>query len=82
MKGFLPIDEPLQGYSSINENSLTKLQELATNLPKLLLTDRLETNIRMMSDHNLCVYSLILLDIFLVFPYSVFYFLQFFYSNR
>ncbi len=39
MKGFLPIDEPMQGYSSINENSLTKLQELAANLPKLLLTD-------------------------------------------
>ena len=59
MKGFLPIDEPLQGYSSINENSLTKLQELATNLPKLLLTDRLETNITMMSDDDLCVDSLI-----------------------
>jgi len=59
MKGFLPIDEPMQGYSSINENSLTKLQELAANLPKLLLTDRLETNITMMSDDDLCVDSLI-----------------------
>ena len=59
MKGFLPIDEPLQGYSSINENSLTKLQELATNLPKLLLTGRLETSITMMSDNDLCVDSLI-----------------------
>jgi len=59
MKGFLPIDEPLKGYSSINENSLTKLQELATNLPKLLLTGRLETSITMMSDNDLCVDSLI-----------------------
>ena len=59
MKGFLPIDEPLQGYSSINENSLTKLQELANNLPKLLLTGRLETNITMMSDNDLCIDSLI-----------------------
>ena len=55
MKGFLPIDKPLQGYSLVNEHSLTNLQELATNLPKLLLTDRLEKNIRMMSDDDLCV---------------------------
>ena len=59
MKGFLPIDKPLQGYSSINENSLAQLQELATNLPKLLLTDRLERSILMMSDDDLCVDSLI-----------------------
>ena len=59
MKGFLPIDKPLQGYSLVNENSLANLQELATNLPKLLLTDRLEKNIRMMADDDLCVDSLI-----------------------
>ncbi len=40
MKGFLPIDKPLRSYSLVHENSLALLQELATNLPKLLLTDR------------------------------------------
>jgi len=55
MKGFLPIDKPLRSYSLVHENSLALLQELATNLPKLLLTDRLEKNIAMMADDDLSV---------------------------
>ena len=60
MYGFLPVTQPLKEYkSSVFSSSLIRLQEIANNLPKLLLTDRLERTVQYLSKDDLDVSELI-----------------------
>jgi len=60
MYGFLPVTQPLKEYkSSVFSSSLIRLQEIANNLPKLLLTDRLERTVQSLSKDDLDVSELI-----------------------
>ena len=52
MDGFLPINPPLREYIN-RSNSLSRIQEIASSLPKLLLTDRLDKTIQSLSDDSL-----------------------------
>ena len=50
MNGFLPINPPLKEYDSSSDSaSLLRIQEVANDLPKLLLTDRVERTINSVS---------------------------------
>ena len=59
MKGFLPKQFPLKEYSSINSSSLTKLHEIASNLPKLLLTGRVPRTIGLLKKDELSIEELL-----------------------
>lgn len=54
MNGFLPTVPPLREYINTND-SLSRIQEIASSLPKLLLTDRLDRTIQSLSDDSLNV---------------------------
>jgi len=58
MKGFLPKKPPLKEYS-INSSSLSRLQEIASNLPKLLLTGRLKSMVESLSKDDLSTHELL-----------------------
>ena len=60
MNGFLPINPPLKEYhSSSDSSSLLRIQEVANNLPKLLLTDRVERTINSLSKDDFDVSELL-----------------------
>ena len=42
---FLPTQPPAQTYSKYSSKSLDRLQDIASNLPKLLLTGRVQSTI-------------------------------------
>lgn len=54
MNGFLPTVPPLREYINTND-SLSRIQEIASSLPKLLLTDRLDRTIQSLSGDSLNV---------------------------
>ena len=54
MNGFLPSVPPLREYIHTND-SLSRIQEIASSLPKLLLTDRLDRTIQSLSGDSLNV---------------------------
>ena len=58
MKGFLPEKQPLREYST-NSSSLNRLQEIATNLPKLLLTGRLQQTVESLKKDDLSAQELL-----------------------
>ena len=60
MNGFLPINPPLKEYhSSSASSSLLRIQEVADNLPKLLLTDRVERTINSLTKDDFDVSELL-----------------------
>ena len=59
MKGFLPKKFPLTEYSFHSSNSLFKLHEIASNLPKLLLTGRVPRTIELLKKDELSVEELL-----------------------
>ncbi len=60
MNGFLPINPPLKEYHSSSAfSSLFRIQEVANNLPKLLLTDRVERTINSLSKDDFDVSELL-----------------------
>ena len=60
MNGFLPINPPLKEYHSSSAfSSLLRIQEVANNLPKLLLTDRVERTINSLSKDDFDVSELL-----------------------
>ena len=58
MKGFLPEKSPLKEYS-INSSSLNRLQEIASNLPKLLLTGRVQSTVESLKKDDLSIQELL-----------------------
>ena len=52
---FLPTTTPAQTYSKYSSKSLDKLQNIASNLPKLLLTGRVQSTIDSLSVNDLSV---------------------------
>ncbi|GIS85440.1 MAG: hypothetical protein CM1200mP17_00080 [Woeseia sp.] len=59
MNGFLPINPPVREYHSPDTASLNRIQQLANNLPKMLLTDRVERTINALSEDDLDVSDLL-----------------------
>ena len=59
MKGFLPEQQPSKKYS-INNNSLNLLTDLASDLPKLLLTGQLQNKINRLKDNELEISELLI----------------------
>ena len=60
MNGFLPINPPLKEYHSSSAfSSLLRIQEVANNLPKLLLTDRVERTINSLTQDDFDVSELL-----------------------
>ena len=59
MKGFLPEQQPSKKYS-INNNSLNLLTDLASDLPKLLLTGQLQNKINRLQDNELEISELLI----------------------
>ena len=59
MNGFLPINPPMREYHSPDTSSLSRIQQLANNLPKMLLTDRVERTINSLSEDDLDVSELL-----------------------
>ena len=59
MKGFLPEQQPSKKYS-INNNSLNLLTDLASDLPKLLLTGQLQNKINQLKDNELEISELLI----------------------
>ena len=60
MNGFLPINPPLKEYGSSSDSaSLLRIQEVANDLPKLLLTDRVERTINSLSTDDFDVGELL-----------------------
>ena len=52
---FLPTSPPTQTYSKYSSKSLDRLQDIASNLPKLLLTGRVQSTIDSLSVNDLSV---------------------------
>ena len=59
MKGFLPEQQPSKKYS-ISNNSLNLLTDLASDLPKLLLTGQLQNKINRLKDNELEISELLI----------------------
>ena len=60
MNGFLPINPPLKEYGSSSDSaSLLRIKEVANDLPKLLLTDRVERTIKSLSTDDFDVSELL-----------------------
>jgi len=59
MRGFLPSANPIREYSINSSASLGRLHEIATNLPKLLLTGRVPKTIESLKRDDLAVDELI-----------------------
>ena len=55
---FLPTQPPAQTYSKYSSKSLDRLQDIASNLPKLLLTGRVQSTIDSLSINDLSVNEL------------------------
>ena len=58
MKGFLPKKVPAQSYS-IDSNSCTRIEEICNNLPKLLLTGKVQSTIDGLSKKDLSIKQLL-----------------------
>ena len=58
MRGFLPEINPLREYS-IASPSLARLQEIASNLPKLLLTGRVPSTLQSLQRDDLSIDDLV-----------------------
>ena len=59
MKGFLPSKNPLKEYSFSSSSSLNRLHDVASNLPKLLLTGRVPKTIQSLKKSDLSVEELL-----------------------
>ena len=55
---FLPTTPPAQTYSKYSSKSLNRLQDIASNLPKLLLTGTVQSTIDSLSAKDLSVNEL------------------------
>ena len=55
---FLPSLPPAQTYLKCSSKSLDRLQDIASNLPKLLLTGRVQSTIESLSINDLSVNEL------------------------
>ena len=58
MKGFLPKNVPAQSYS-IDSQSCSRIEEICNNLPKLLLTGKVQTTIDKLSKKDLSIKELL-----------------------
>ena len=58
MKGFLPKKVPAQSYS-IDSNSCSRIEEICSNLPKLLLTGKVQSTIDDLSKKDLSIKQLL-----------------------
>ena len=58
MKGFLPTKPPLKEYS-ISSSSLSRLQEIASSLPKLLLTSQVQPTVESLKKEDLSIHELL-----------------------
>ena len=58
MKGFLPKKVPAQSYS-IDSNSCSRIEEICSNLPKLLLTGKVQSTIDGLSKKDLSIKQLL-----------------------
>ena len=56
MKGFLPKEPPLREYQK-SSPSLDRLQEIAHNLPKLLLTSQVQPTVESLTKNETGIYS-------------------------
>ena len=52
---FLPTTPPAQTYSKYSSKSLDRLQDIASNLPKLLLTGKVKSTIDSLSIKDLSI---------------------------
>ena len=59
MKGFLPGKNPLKEYSISSSAPLNRLHEIATSLPKLLLTGRVPRTIKSLKKNELSIEELL-----------------------
>ena len=59
LKGFLPAKPPLKEYSISSSPSLSRLQEIASNLPKLLLTSRVQLTVESLKKDDLSIHELL-----------------------
>ena len=59
MKGFLPSKNPLKEYSFSSSSPLNRLHDVASNLPKLLLTGRVPKTIQSLKKSDLSVEELL-----------------------
>ena len=59
MKGFLPDKNPLKEYSISSSAPLNRLHEIATSLPKLLLTGRVPRTIKSLKKNELSIEELL-----------------------
>ena len=57
MKGFLPSKAPATSYS-IESESCNRIEEICNNLPKLLLTGKVQTTINRLSKNDLSIKQL------------------------
>ena len=60
MKGFLPGKNPLKEYSISSSAPLNRLHEIATSLPKLLLTGRVPRTIKSLKKNELSIEELLI----------------------
>lgn len=60
MKGFLPNQTPLREYTFTSSKSLNRLNEIASNLPKLLLTGRVPKTIKSLKKNDFSVEELLM----------------------
>ena len=60
MKGFLPNKTPLREYTFTSSKSLNRLNEIASNLPKLLLTGRVPKTIKSLKKNDFSVEELLM----------------------
>ena len=58
MKGFLPKNAPAKTYS-VDSNSCSKIEEISHNLPKLLLTGKVQSTIDNLSKKDLSIKQLL-----------------------
>ena len=59
MKGFLPTSNPKRNYSKTSSAPLNRLHEITSNLPKLLLTNKVTKVINSLKRNDLSVEELI-----------------------
>ena len=59
MQGFLPQKVPSKSYS-VQSESCDRIQEIASNLPKLLLTGKLQSAINKLSPKDLSIDDLLI----------------------
>ena len=58
MKGFLPKNAPAKSYS-IDSDSCSRIEEICNNLPKLLLTGKVQATINKLSKKDLSIKQLL-----------------------